>query len=58
MKVDELDISKMPDVLATINQSLRNGGIVEIKNEDYHGNVNVVVVEITRRVKTPRKSNR
>lgn len=58
MKAEELDISKMPDVIAQINQSLRNGGIIEIKNEDYHGNVNIVLVEIIRRVKKPRNLNK
>jgi len=51
-----VDISKMPEIVAILNNIINNGGIAEIKNEKRKGLDNIVVVEITRSVKT-RKPN-
>lgn len=43
------------EALRAINAVLTNGGIVEVKNEAHGGEVNIVVVEIIRSVKTKRE---
>ena len=48
----KIDITRNPDVVEAINRIVDNGGIAEIKNEKRHGEDNIVVVEITRSVKT------
>lgn len=50
-----IDVKDYPDVIDSINAILNNNGIVEVKNEDHKGGVNLVVVEITRSVKTKKK---
>lgn len=47
-----VDISKMPEIVVILNNIINNGGIAEIKNEKRKGQDNIVVVEITRSVKT------
>lgn len=50
-----VDIRNMPEVVEVINAILNNHGIAEIKNESRKDDANIVVVEITRSVKTKRK---
>lgn len=50
-----IDIRNYPSVIEAINTIINNKGIVEVKNESRHGDTNLVVVEITRTVKTKRE---
>ena len=50
-----IDIRDYPEIVEIINGIINNRGIVEIKNEDRKGGVNLVVVEVVRSVKTKRK---
>lgn len=47
-----VDIRKNDNVLDALNAVINNGGIAELKQEYNHGKENLVVVEITRKVKT------
>lgn len=46
------DIRDYPEVVDTINYIINNRGTAEIKNEARRDEVNLVVVEITRAVRT------
>lgn len=48
-------IEEQTEALRAINSVLNNGGIAEVKNEAHGGDVNIVVVEIVRSVKTKRE---
>lgn len=48
----QIDIRKNDEVCEQLNAVLNYGGIAEIKNEGKNGQVNLVVVEIKRIVKT------
>lgn len=50
-----IDIRNHEDAMKAINSVLNNGGIVEVKNEAHGNDVNIVVVEIVRSVKTKRE---
>lgn len=47
-----IDIRDYPEVIEIINGIINNRGTAEIKNERRQGETNLVVVEITRAVKT------
>jgi hypothetical protein len=47
-----IDIRDYPEVIEIINGIINNHGVAEVKNEKRQGEVNLVVVEISRTVKT------
>ncbi len=47
-----IDIREYPEAIDAMNAVLNNDGIAEVKNEKRHGEVNLVVVEISRKVRT------
>ena len=47
-----IDIREHPEVIDAINAVLNNRGIAETKNEMRRGKDNIVVVEISRTLKT------
>ncbi len=49
-----IDIREEDDVIDAINAVLNNKGIAEVKNEKKAGKDNLVVVEISRTLKTKR----
>ena len=53
-----IDIRTHEEAVKAINAVLNNGGIVEVKNEAHGGDVNIVVVEIVRSVKTRREKKK
>lgn len=51
-----IDIRDYPDVVECLNTIINNRGVAEIKNEAKRGEINLVVVEITRAVKTKKRN--
>ena len=47
-----IDIRDWPEVIDAVNAVLNNKGIAEVKNEKRQGKDNLVVVELTRKLKT------
>ena len=48
----QIDINQHPDIIATVNAILNNGGIAEVRNEGRRkGKMNLVVVEVKRTLK-------
>lgn len=47
-----IDIRDYPEVIDVVNGIINNHGTAEIKNEARKGEINLVVVEITRALKT------
>lgn len=52
-----IDIRDYPEVIDCLNSIINNKGTAEIKNEARKDNVNLVVVEISRAVKTKKLNN-
>lgn len=51
-----IDVREHPEVIEAINKVLNSRGIAEVKNEIRKGEDNLVVVEITRTLKTKKKT--
>lgn len=52
-----IDIRDYPEVVEIINGIINNRGTAEIKNEKRQGEVNLVVVEINRAVRTKKRNS-
>lgn len=51
-----IDIRDYPEVIDCLNNIINNRGVAEIKNESRKDECNLVVVEITRAVKTKKRN--
>ena len=51
-----IDLRNYPEIIDCLNNIINNKGVAEIKNEARKGDENLVVVEITRSVKTKKKN--